>query len=53
MPKRNSFIGVKGYKRRLSPELKKRLKLTWKQKIKRFVNTIRVKRMLSKEESSN
>lgn len=41
--------GVKGYKRRESPEYRKRMRLTRKQKIKKFINTIRAKRRIKRE----
>jgi len=51
MPKRKTFIGVKGYKRRVSPRLRRGL--TLKQRIMKFINTIKVKRILAKEKALN
>lgn len=43
-------LGVKGYKRRTNSRQRG---LTFEQKILKFINTIRVKRRLSKERASN
>lgn len=43
-------LGVKGYKRRTNPNERG---LTLSQKIMKFINTIRVKRRIAKEKTSN